>query len=48
MTHSEFCFACGMPLDVKDMFGTRMTEGRVCIYCIDKNKKLKTVSEIFE
>jgi hypothetical protein len=44
----EFCIACGMPLDSKELIGLKTDQGLFCIHCIDENKKVKSCEEIFE
>ena len=47
-TIMEFCIACSMPLDNKELIGLKNDQGLFCIHCIDENKKVKSCEEIFE
>jgi hypothetical protein len=44
----EFCIACGMPLDRKELIGLKTDQGHFCVHCVDENKKVRSCEEIFE
>ena len=44
----NFCAACSMPLDSKDVIGLETDNESFCIHCVSEAKEVKSCGEIFE